>query len=143
MSVHITIMGNSLPKMFSDDAFNKVTEDVTNQMMTDMDPFVPYSAKWHTHLANTVHVDGNKGTIIYNTPYAKAQFYGMVNGHPVTNYTTAIHEQATKRWDLKAWGLYKDDWMRIVGNSFGGKHVPKFEPHGPMEGDPDGSKGKD
>ena len=37
MSVHVTIMGNSLSKMFSDDAFNKATEDVTNQMMADMD----------------------------------------------------------------------------------------------------------
>ena len=77
--------------MFNDDAFSKATEDLANQMMADMDPFVPYSGKMNAHLANTVHTDGNKRTIVYNTPYAKAQFYGMVNGHSITNYTTAIH----------------------------------------------------
>ena len=143
MSVNVRIIGNSLEKMFNDNAFSKATEDLANQMMADMDPFVPYSGKMHAHLANTVHADGNKRTIVYNTPYAKAQFYGMVNGHPITNYTTAIHDQATKRWDLKAQSLYGDNWLKIVGQSFKGKHVPKFEPHGPNEGDPDdGPQGK-
>ena len=142
MGVQVFLKGKSLAQMFNDDAFGKATEDLANQMMDDMDQVVPYSGKYDPHRANTVHLDGNKRTIVYNAPYAKAQFYGMVNGHPVTNYTTAIHEQATKRWDLKAQSIYGDDWHRIVANSFKGKHVPTFVPHVPNEGDPDGSKGK-
>ncbi len=64
MSVHVNVVGDSLEKMFNDDAFSKATEDLANQMMADMDPFVPYSGKMHAHLANTVHADGNKRTIV-------------------------------------------------------------------------------
>lgn len=149
MSVNVRIIGNSLEKMFNDDAFSKATEDLANQMMADMDPFVPYSGKHHAHMANTVHLDGNKHTIVYNTPYAKAQFYGFITNYKtgqqsrIYNYTTVPHEQATRRWDLRAKGLYSDKWSRIVGESFKGKHVPPFTPHGPNEGDPDdGPKGK-
>lgn len=135
MSVKVSLNGKSLGEKFNDQAMNRATEDLANQMMADMDQFVPYSGKMHAHLANTVHLGGNKRTIVYNVPYAKAQFYGLVNGSPVVNYTTAIHPLATKRWDLKAQSLYGGNWCRIVAESFNGRHVDKFKPHGPNEGD--------
>jgi hypothetical protein len=36
--------------------------------------------------------------IIYTMPYARAQFYGEINGHPIKNYSTP---GTSCRWDLR------------------------------------------
>lgn len=54
--------------------------------------------------------------IRYTQPYAKAQFYGLINGHPVRNYNDPEGTHPSKRWDLRLKG-HKDE-MRAVKEEF-------------------------
>lgn len=78
-----------------------------NQMLMDMQPFVPND---QGTLQSTGYVGADKNSLEWNTPYAKAQFYGT-NGKAVfKNYTTP---GTGKRWDLRAKGLYMSDWQKV------------------------------
>lgn len=81
---------------------------LVNQAMSDMEQFVP---KDQGHLRDYVHATADGSQITYAMPYAKAQFYGIINGHPVNpnNYTTP---GTTKRWDLKAKSVFMDSWVK-------------------------------
>lgn len=79
---------------------------LVNQAMSDMEQFVP---KDQGHLRDSVHATADGSQITYAMPYAKAQFYGIINGHPIHNYTTP---GTTKRWDLKAKSMFMDSWVK-------------------------------
>lgn len=79
---------------------------LVNQAMPDMEQFVP---KDQGHLRDSVHATSDGGQITYAMPYAKAQFYGIINCYPVHNYTTP---GTTKRWDLKAKSVFMDSWVK-------------------------------
>lgn len=80
---------------------------LVNQAMSDMEQFVP---KDQGHLRDSVHATSDGGQITYAMPYAKAQFYGIINDkYPVHNYTTP---GTTKRWDLKAKSMFMDSWVK-------------------------------
>lgn len=122
MGVRIKIEGSLPGELLSKQAIAKGQYVLANQAMGDMDQFVPYSVKNHTHLANTAAISDDGMHITYTTPYAKAQFYGMITDrkgrqHPIVNYTLSEHHQATKRWDLKAKSLYMDSWEKIVAQT--------------------------
>lgn len=70
---------------------------VANQALASMDPYVP-ARDWI--LRTTTSIDADGSAVNYNTPYAKAQFYGFVgkSGHRVYNYTTP---GTGRRWDLR------------------------------------------
>lgn len=80
-----------------------------NQMQHDMSPFVPWL---HGYLCNHSFVHDSQ--IIYVAPYAKAQFYGIVNGYPVKHYTTP---GTGRRWDLVATAKYKEDWQKVAADA--------------------------
>lgn len=80
---------------------------VLNQMMIDMDQFVPYLSG---ALSQSVVMNLDATMLIYSIPYAKRQFYGV----GITNYTTAVHRLAGKRWDLKAKAQYGDAWAQVA-----------------------------
>lgn len=101
----------NLGRKFSAANINKARYVMANQMMADMDQFVPYKAGT---LSQSVHVNADGSQITYTTPYARAQFYGIVNGYPVRNYTRSEHPQASKRWDLRAKALYGQQWAEIA-----------------------------
>lgn len=114
MSIHVSVDLNGLNNMLSARSLNRARTVLANQAMADMDQFVPYK---QGHLAGSAHLDA-EGNIVYATPYARAQFYGMIGGkYPVVHYTRTEHPQATKRWDLKAVELYGDDWFNKVKKS--------------------------
>lgn len=108
-----------------DDLFSKTNIDkaryvTANQAMADMDQFVPYKVG---ALSQSVHINANGSQITYTTPYARAQFYGVVNGSPVRNYTRSEHPRASKRWDLRAKALYGQQWAEIAKrNLLGGSN---------------------
>lgn len=80
---------------------------LVNQAMYDMEQFVPKDRP-EEPLRQSVHTTSDGSKIIYSTPYARAQFYGIINGHPVHNYTTP---GTGKRWDLKAKSMFMSSWI--------------------------------
>lgn len=93
----------------------KVVTPVLNQMESDMQRFVPYD---QGNLTRDTLIDTQRRQIVYQMPYAKAQFYGVVGGrYPIKNYTATTHPQAGKRWDLKGKAEFGDDWSKVLGNS--------------------------
>ncbi|WP_076657656.1 minor capsid protein [Lactiplantibacillus plantarum] len=79
---------------------------LVNQAMSDMEQFVP---KNQGHLRDSVHATSDGGQITYAMPYAKAQFYGMINGSRIRNYTTP---GTSRRWDLKGKSVFMDSWVK-------------------------------
>lgn len=125
MVVKVTYGGRFPGDLVSKVRVERANYDLANQVMGDMDQFVPYK---NGPLSQSVHIAANGKTIVYTTPYARAQFYGIItdrNGrqHPVVNYTSSEHPQATKRWDLKAKSLYMDSWERIVVDTLLGDDI--------------------
>lgn len=116
MGVRVQVTGAQLSDMLSGPALDRARYTLANQAMSDMDQFVPFK---QGNLAGSAHLDGNDN-IVYNTPYAKAQFYGFITNYKtgqrsrVRNYTVSEHPQAYRRWDLRAKSLYGDDWANKV-----------------------------
>ncbi len=110
MGISITVDLGRINKKFGPNAKKVAEYAIANQAMLDMEQFVPYRGpSVGGALRGSAHVSGNK--IIYNTVYARAQFYGSsYNKHrsfTFKKYTTAV---TGKRWDLKAKGMYGDKW---------------------------------
>lgn len=83
---------------------------VLNQMHQDMEQYVPKRAGF---LRSQSFVNG--AGVHYTAKYAKAQFYGLVNGHRVRNYSTP---GTGRRWDLRAKAVYKADWQKVAVAAF-------------------------
>lgn len=122
MSVHVSLNLDGLNNMLSGRSLRRAKAVLADQAMQDMDQFVPLKSK---HLVKSAHLDNNDN-IVYSTPYARAQFYGLIehkdkNGNlkisPVLHYTQTEGRQPTKRWDLKAKKLYGDEWANKVKKS--------------------------
>lgn len=104
----------NLDKRFSQAKLDKARYVMANQMMSDMDQFVPFK---NGKLSQSAHINANGSEITYTTPYARAQFYGIVNESPVRNYTRTPHPQASKRWDLRAKALCSRKWANVAKKS--------------------------
>ena len=83
---------------------------VLNQIHQDMEQYVPKRAGF---LRSQSFVNGTG--IHYTAKYARAQFYGIVNGHRVQNYSTP---GTSRRWDLRAKAVYKADWQKVAASAF-------------------------
>ncbi|WP_438310803.1 minor capsid protein [Sporosarcina sp. FA9] len=102
-------IGPALNKL-SPQALRRGQYALANQAMADMDQFVPMLA---TDLRNSATIDIDGGAINYNTPYAKAQFYGSRTTKdgkkiPFNNHTAP---GTGPRWDLKAKSVFMSDWI--------------------------------
>ncbi|MGC4019208.1 MAG: minor capsid protein [Muricomes sp.] len=93
-------------KKLDENAMNRGRYAMANQMLADMERFVP---KLSNTMRTTGHVSENGKAIIWRTKYAEAQFYGT-NGIVVfKKYTTP---GTGSRWDLKASNIYMPTWKR-------------------------------
>lgn len=74
-----------------------------NEAHTAMNQFVPKLHDSGATLRNNSFVSKDGKEVVYQQPYAKAQFYGLVgkNGSRVRHYTTP---GTSKRWDLRLKG---------------------------------------
>ena len=106
MGVKIDLDG--VRKKVSQRALDKGRYALGNQMLADMNPFVPKRSGGGI-LRQTGHLTSDNKQVVYETPYAKAQFYGT-NGKVIfRKYSTP---GTGKRWDLKAKGMYLPSWKR-------------------------------
>lgn len=76
---------------------------LVNQVYADSNHYAP---KLSSDLRNqsTIGIDGK--SVIWNTPYARRQYY---------NYGAKFNEQGTgPKWDVKAKALHGKSWINIV-----------------------------
>lgn len=83
---------------------------VLNQMHQDMERYVPKRAGF---LRSQSFV--NSAGVHYTAKYARAQFYGIVNGSMVRNYSTP---GTSRRWDLRAKSVYMSDWQQVASKAY-------------------------
>lgn len=81
-----------------------------NQMLMDMQPFVPND---QGTLQSTGMISADKGSLVWSTPYAKAMYYGVIKNKygsfPVSKWTTP---GTGPYWDQKSKGIFMSDWIR-------------------------------
>ena len=110
----------NLGQRFSDANVSKARYVMANQMMKDMDFFVPYR---EGHLSDSAHINANGSEITWSTPYARAQFYGFITNYKtgrqsrIVNYTHKRTGNPSRRWDLRAKALYSQQWAEIAKKS--------------------------
>lgn len=99
MGVEVNIKG--VRAKVSPEAMKRGRYAFGNQAMADMNPFVP---KKENILRSTAHLRNDGSAILYETKYAKRQFY--LRGKKYTTPGTG------PRWDLKAKSLHGKTWKR-------------------------------
>lgn len=95
MGVNVSVDLSGMRKKLSHQSMLNGRRAFMNDAHQAMEQFVPKQAG-NLRNQSTMSVDGSH--IDYVMPYAKAQFYGVVNGASVHNYSTP---GTSKRWDLR------------------------------------------
>lgn len=114
MKIKAKVDMDSINARFSKRGIEKAKYGVLNQMKADMNKFVPYSRRNdRINLRGSATILGDNSGIVYNTPYARRMYEGVVvdrNGvrHPVKHWTTP---GTGDRWDEKAKPLFVSSWL--------------------------------
>lgn len=104
-----------LQKRFSKSEFESLQYKVANQVLADMESFVPKrTISRGGALRASGRVEDSGKSITYNTAYARAQFYGTNGRQSFRHYSTP---GTGKRWDLKATAIKSSSWAQIVRNA--------------------------
>ncbi len=111
MSVKVTVELDGVKRKLSQENFKRGQYALANQAMSDMNQFVP---RKEGVLRTTAHVVD--GSIVYQTPYAKSQFYGSNGKATFSKYSTP---GTGKRWDLKAKSMFMDSWKKAFKGGTG------------------------
>lgn len=106
MGIKVEISG--VRAKVSEQALDRGRYALGNQMMADMDPFVP---RKDGTLRQSAHLSSDAKEIIYQTPYAARQFYVQAY-----NYSTP---GTGSRWDLKASSMFMSEWIKAFEKGMG------------------------
>lgn len=104
VSVKVDLRG--VESKLSKKEFNAGRYAMANQMLSDMDKFIPLR---DGDLRATGMIGANGKNLMWNTVYARAQFYGT-NGIAVFRRYTTLG--TGKRWDEVASAIYVNEWIR-------------------------------
>lgn len=113
MPVHVKVDLTRLKAKLSSENITRARKAMATQAWQEMNQYVPSSSMGNTENGTTlrgesaISLDGSY--VLYNVPYAKAQFYGFITnqyGGPyrIHNYTTP---GTSRRWDLRMKGNQK------------------------------------
>lgn len=114
MPVHVKVDLTRLKAKLSSENIIRARKAMATQAMQEMNQYVPSSSKGEhengTTLRGETNIADDGSYVLYNVPYAKAQFYGFITnqyGGPyrIHNYTTP---GTSRRWDLRMKGNPKD-----------------------------------
>ncbi|MGT2911782.1 minor capsid protein [Streptococcus cameli] len=115
VSVKVDLKG--IEKKVSSSSLAKGKLAIANQMLLNMNPFVPFKSG---ALRGGGHA--KRDSVVYVGPHARAQFYGSSynkkRSFVFRRYTTA---GTGKRWDLKASALHVKDWGKVGLRAMGVK----------------------
>lgn len=109
MGVSVKVDLGGVTRKLSQANLNRGRYAMANQMLADMNQFVP---KKESSLRTTGHVSADGKQVVWNTPYAKRQFYapgGFKYSTPGTG----------PRWDLKAKPIFMNDWKKAFKGGAG------------------------
>lgn len=109
MGVSVKVDLGGVTRKLSQANLNRGQYAMANQMLSDMNQFVP---KKESSLRTTGHVSADGKQVVWNTPYAKRQFYapgGFKYSTPGTG----------PRWDLKAKPIFINDWTKAFKGGAG------------------------
>ncbi|MEM5781253.1 MAG: minor capsid protein, partial [Lawsonibacter sp.] len=138
---------NAVPKVTAN--LNRAQKWLDNEILKDSAPYVPRitGALEHSGIAGTVI---GSGEIVYNSPYARYQYYGKVMVDPKTGkaamyspdygfwsrpgvkkvktnrnlrFSTTAHSKACRKWFEAAKAVNKNKWIRGVQAIGGGGSV--------------------
>ncbi len=116
-SVSVKVDLKGIEKKVSSAALAKGKLAIANQMMIDMQPFIPRKSGDLSGSGQATR-DG----VRHPGPYARAQFYGGAynknRSYTFRRYTTP---GTGKRWDLKASALHVKDWGKVGLRAMGVK----------------------
>lgn len=110
MPVHVKVDLRRLKAKLSSENIIRARKAMATQAMQEMNQYVPSSSKGEhengTTLRGETNIADDGSYVLYNVPYAKAQFYGFITnqyGGPyrIHNYTTP---GTSRRWDLRMKG---------------------------------------
>ena len=110
MPVHVKVDLTRLKAKLSSENIIRARKAMATQAMQEMNQYVPSSSKGEhengTTLRGETNIADDGSYVLYNVPYAKAQFYGFITnqyGGPyrIHNYTTP---GTSRRWDLRMKG---------------------------------------
>lgn len=113
MPVHVKVDLTRLKAKLSSENIIRARKAMATQAMQEMNQYVPSSSKGEhengTSLRGETNIADDGSYVLYNVPYAKAQFYGFITnqyGGPyrIHNYTTP---GTSRRWDLRMKGNNK------------------------------------
>lgn len=122
MPVHVKVDLTRLKAKLSSENIIRARKAMATQAMQEMNQYVPSSSKGEhengTTLRGETNIADDGSYVLYNVPYAKAQFYGFITnqyGGPyrIHNYTTP---GTSRRWDLRMKGNPKamDDVQKAL-----------------------------
>lgn len=119
--VSVKIDLNGVKKKVSPENFAKGKVAIANQMLLDMEPYVP---KRKGELRSSGHV--RQDSIIYETPYARLRYYGKKRkgffSEKQRKFFFANKEKLLSqkpkpgtgpRWDKKAAALHSKEWADV------------------------------
>lgn len=113
MPVHVKVDLTRLKAKLNSENIIRARKAMATQAMQEMNQYVPSSSKGEhengTTLRGETNIADDGSYVLYNVPYAKAQFYGFITnqyGGPyrIHNYTTS---GTSRRWDLRMKGNQK------------------------------------
>lgn len=113
MGIKLKVDLGGFNKRFSNQRLIAARKAAANEAHQAMDKYVPIKKG---NLRGKSYVSSDGSHIVYEMPYAKAQFYGIVHGSPVRHYSKHPPDQPSKRWDLRLKGNRSD--MAKVKDSF-------------------------
>lgn len=104
--IKVKVNLSGVTKKLSATNFKRGQFAMANQAMADMNTFVP---KREGDLRNSAHIDSGGQFVVWEMPYARAQFYGFAGGkYRIVHYTTP---GTSRRWDLRAKSMYMSTWI--------------------------------
>lgn len=106
MGVKVYVDMNGVKKKLGKKNLKAGQRALVYQAHADMDQFVPRDSG---SLRQASAPASDYESIKYFMPYAKPQFYGMVKGGRVRNYSTP---GTSRRWDLRGKARYMNQWKK-------------------------------
>lgn len=115
MNVSVNVKTNAAEwERLVNNASEKMLTVVAQQMLNDTLKYVP-RAEGALRDSGTIDKVNGEVALVWDTPYAQSQWFGISNGGTIKNYTTP---GTTKMWVEAARAKYGKNWQQVAQNAF-------------------------